>query len=263
MNALVAERKKEKNKAVTAIAATVQSSPAQKAVVEWIHDILDEKDWTGTTLAHKAELAPSTVLRIINDPNHRFTPSLKTLHKIAHAAGMSVPGDVVNWMRNEAHAEIMDQQSRAEAFVSQATETTTPSADAMDVMSEWNDDDDRLPVKYVYSLPKSLHHIYRKTVMVDRPSQLKGDETAFAFYLPDSGMEPFFAPGSLAYATKRRDVVKDDIVLLTRKNGCSMVRVLTRIDEDGLTVKTCGKSAETVPYDDVEDISVVAVLSKV
>lgn len=64
-------------------------------VVEWIDHILKSKRWTGTDLARKANLAPSTILRMINDPQHRFMPSFRTLKKISEGSGYPIPEKIM------------------------------------------------------------------------------------------------------------------------------------------------------------------------
>ena len=66
------------------------------AVIDWIEHILKRKNWTGTDLARKSELAPSTILRLMNDPHHNFVPSLKTLRKIAEGSGYAIPSEIVS-----------------------------------------------------------------------------------------------------------------------------------------------------------------------
>lgn len=54
---------------------------------EWLDHILKRRDWTGTELAKRAGLAPSTILRPMNNETYGFTPSLQTIAKISQASG--------------------------------------------------------------------------------------------------------------------------------------------------------------------------------
>jgi len=63
---------------------------AQNAVRTWIQAILDEKGWTAGKLAKAAKVAPSTISRALN-PDYEFTPSTRTLAKIAAAVNRVAP----------------------------------------------------------------------------------------------------------------------------------------------------------------------------
>jgi lambda repressor-like predicted transcriptional regulator len=66
------------------------SDDAQNAVRQWIQAILDERGWTAGRLAKAAKVAPSTISRALN-PEYEFTPSTKTLAKIAAAVNRVAP----------------------------------------------------------------------------------------------------------------------------------------------------------------------------
>jgi SOS-response transcriptional repressor LexA len=66
------------------------SDEAQNAVRQWIQAILDERGWTAGRLAKAANVAPSTISRALN-PEYEFTPSTKTLAKIAAAVNRVAP----------------------------------------------------------------------------------------------------------------------------------------------------------------------------
>ena len=71
-------------------------NPKAKAIViEWIDHILDRKKWSGTDLARHSELAPSTILRLLNNPKHPFVPTVATLQKIANGSGYPIPKKVM------------------------------------------------------------------------------------------------------------------------------------------------------------------------
>jgi hypothetical protein len=84
----------------------------------------------------------------------------------------------------------------------------------------------------VSSLPSALqaasrHRSARQDVTVPIPS-------AFAFYAPDNTMDPYIKVGTLMYASKRRDPLAGDFILVSDRNGRSRVRLLIDIHEKGL-----------------------------
>lgn len=230
---------------------------AREAVIEWISHIMQRKRWTGTDLARKSGLAPSTVLRLLNDENHRFIPSLKTLQKISEGSTYPIPKKVTDAL---GAPNVEDREDAAPA-------TRASVREALSGLSA-NPGPRRAPtvdVRHVSSLPKSLHPVSRADIAVPCPPQLEGDESAFAFYMPDSALEPWWKAGSLMYATKRRDPVAGDLVLVTDSSGRSKVRLLMDIDEKGLTMTHShpAKEDERLGFDAIEDIAIVAVAVKI
>jgi transcriptional regulator with XRE-family HTH domain len=218
---------------------------AKEEVIDWINHILAQKKWTGTDLARNADLAPSTILRMLNDPNHHFTPSLRTLKKIAHGSGYPIPNLVLRSLdvgrmepSNDDDPEQATRKSNVRSF------PRVP----------------RLKVRHVSTLPKALHPQSTEEVSVPCPPQLTDDATAFAFYLAESSFEPWFRAGSLVYVTKRRDPVEGDIILVTKKDGRSFVRLVTAITEKGIELAKGQPvvSDMTVPFDDLDDWALVS-----
>lgn len=225
-----------------------EQAEARKVVIEWIDHILDRKRWTGTDLARKANLAPSTVLRMLNDPHHRFTPSLKTLQKISDGSGYPIPKKVTDALGAPA---VEPGESAHEEVVSSRHNSPRQRST-------------QLKVRYVSSLPKSMHPSIKNEVSVPCPYSLEGDETAFAFYMPGTDLEPWWRAGTLMYATQRRDPYANDMILVTDKNGKSKVRLLLELNEQGLvtTKEHPTKKTELIKFDDIEDVAIIAVVER-
>jgi transcriptional regulator with XRE-family HTH domain len=232
--------------------AVLEMKSPKKVVIEWIDHILDRKKWDGTRLAREAKLAPSTILRLINDPEHPFIPTLKTLQKIADASGYPIPRKVTEALGApkieppaEGEEENGDNGPRRDR--SRARTTT-------------------VELKHVSSLPASLQAATsaRRESFVAAPPQLAEDETAFAFYMPDDTFEPWLKSGTLMFATKRRDPVRNDVVVVTDKNDRTRVRLLCGIDEGGLRLlKQIGsQEEERIAFDDVKDLAILVGLFK-
>jgi transcriptional regulator with XRE-family HTH domain len=223
--------------------AVVGMKNPKKVVIEWIDHILDRKKWDGTKLARESGLAPSTILRLINDPDHPFVPSLKTLQKIAEGSGYPIPRKVT------------------EALGAPKMEAPEPGAE--DDYSEGRRGRSRtstVELRHVSSLPAALQASAgsKRDAYVAAPPQLEGDETAFAFYMPDDTLDPLLKSGSLIFVTKRRDPVGGDLVMITDKNDRTRVRLMTGIDESGVRLtKITSTEEETVGFDDLKEIAII------
>jgi transcriptional regulator with XRE-family HTH domain len=234
------------NSAVQTTMAKGQSP--KQIVIEWIDHILDRKKWNGTDLARACGLAPSTILRLLNNPEHQFVPTVTTLQKIANGSGYPIPKKVM--------AALGADDSREPASDGDSGAARAPRARAATV-----------ELRHVSSLPAALQSAAspKRDGYVPAPPQLEGDETAFAFHMPDNTFDPWLKSGALMFATKRRDPVAGDTVLITDKANKSRVRLLVDIAENGLKLaKTMPVSDEEImAFDDVQDIAVVTIFVKV
>lgn len=209
-----------------------KSGRSKEAVVEWIKIILRKRDWTATDLARRSALAPSTLLRALNDPEYRFVFSPRTLQKIAEGAGEPVP---------------LNLRGRPSA----------PAAIAGSPILHYR----MLEVRVVSALPAKVRTRGKpegqETVVA--PAKLENDETAFAFRNPDESLGAWFKPRCLMFATKARDPIGGDLVMLTGKDNRTRVRLLLGIDETGLSLsKTMpAKEDERIGFDDIEDVAVI------
>ena len=221
-----------------------KAPPAKKIVIEWIDHILERKKWNGTDLARASELAPSTILRLINNPEHPFVPTVSTLQKIANGSGYPIPKRVMEALGAGA-GEVEDDAG--------ARRGRQPRIASVEL-------------RHVSSLPSSLQSSMsqRRDSYVPAPPQLDGDETAFAFHMPDNTFDPWIKSGSLMFATKRRDPVAGDTVLVTDKNGRSRVRLLMDMTETGLKLSKTHPATEdeVVGFDDIGDIAIITIFVK-
>ncbi|TYO65435.1 helix-turn-helix transcriptional regulator [Bradyrhizobium hipponense] len=231
--------------------APAANTKAKQLVIEWIDHILDRKKWNGTDLARAAELAPSTILRLLNNPKHPFVPTVTTLQKIADGSGYPIPKKVMQALgaegeRGDGNGDEADENIRSLGTV----RTRQPTVE----------------LKHISSLPASLQSTVSagRDSYVPAPPQLEGDETAFAFHMPDNTFDPWFKSGSLMFATKRRDPVAGDTIVVTDKNGRARVRLLMDITEAGLKLtKTIPATEdEVVSFDDIGDIAIVTIFVK-
>jgi transcriptional regulator with XRE-family HTH domain len=218
--------------------------PAKAIVIEWIDHILERKKWNGTDLARQSGLAPSTILRLLNNPSHPFVPTVSTLQKIADGSGYPIPKKVMLALGASENVDIGGDAAEPRRKARQLT----------------------VELRHVSSLPAALQSAVsqRRDSYIPAPPQLDGDETAFAFHMPDNTFDPWFKSGSLMFATKRRDPVAGDTVLVTDKNGKSRVRLLMDMTEAGLKLSKTVPAAEdeVLGFDDIQDIAVVTIFIK-
>lgn len=226
------------------VTAEMKVQSAKALVIEYIDHILDRKKWNGTDLARKCGLAPSTILRLINNPDHPFVPTMSTLQKIAHGSGYPIPKKVLDALGGGEDKGALDDEPEARRAPRPRQAT--------------------VELRHVSSLPAALQSAAnpRRESYAPAPPQLEGDETAFAFHMPDNSFGMWLKTGALMYASKRRDPVPGDIVMITDKNEKTRVRLLMDIAENGLTLsKTMPPNPdETMAFDDIKDIAIVVVM---
>jgi transcriptional regulator with XRE-family HTH domain len=228
------------------VAAKPKTQTPKQVVIEWIDYILDRKRWNATELARKAELAPSTLLRLLNNPEHQFLPTQRTLQKIAEASGVPISKKVMEALGQDEGLEVPEGMSKRTGLRAPAKISS-------------------VEFKHVSALPASLQAAAsgRRDGYVPAPPQLDGDETGFAFHMPDDSFGIWAKAGSLCYATKRRDPAPGDLILVTDKNGKSRVRMLVGIDEGGLRLakpNTSSGEEEVMKFDEIADIAIVMML---
>lgn len=203
---------------------------SNEALLEWIKSIMIKRGWTATELARRSALAPSTLLRALNSSDHPFVFSLSTLEKIGRGAGEPVPVDLVQALQRRSAA---DSSPRLRV----------------------------IKLRNVSAFPASVQTSLsaNKPELVPVPVHLQDDETVFAFRNPDDSLGPWFRPRSLMFATKARDPIGGDLVMLIGKDRRTRVRLLLGIDETGLSLsKTMpAKEDEKIRFDDIGDVAVI------
>jgi transcriptional regulator with XRE-family HTH domain len=222
------------------------------AFIDWVQHILDQKGWNPTDLANKSELAPSTLLRIMNSKTHPFNISFMTIRKVADGSGYPVPRALMEAAGVSEHSlpreELPVKPRGGEARVS----SSSPARGAVEPPVH------SIPLRHISALPRTLSPKVPDGQEVC-PRQMDGDETAFAFLMPDDSLQPAVRSGMKLFATKRRDPAQGDIVLLVDKDGRARVRFVDTVDEDGFHLERLHpeKKGEVLAFTDVEDFGVV------
>jgi transcriptional regulator with XRE-family HTH domain len=213
-----------------------KSARSKAAVVEWIRLLMRKRDWSATELARSSGIAPSTLLRALNNPDYRYVFSLRTLQKIAGGAGEPIPHHLAG-----------------------NGQEIVPSLSG----STWDQPSGRyrmVEVRSVSALPAKAQSAVKlaKPEVIAAPFHLENDETIFAFRNPDESLGAWFRPRSLMFATKARDPTGGDIIMITSK-GRTTVRLLLGVTENGLSLsKTMPpKEDEKISFDEIGDIAVI------
>lgn len=60
--------------------------PVRKALFDWMSAVLDERGWTASSWARRAEVTPTNVTRFLRDPEAASLPSAETIGRLARAA---------------------------------------------------------------------------------------------------------------------------------------------------------------------------------
>lgn len=243
---------------------TMESNELKDHFVEWIQHILDRKDWTPTDLARNAGLSPSTILRPLNKPEWNHTLTFDTIKKISNGSGYPVPRKILEAYDIPVEAGADPEPKPRDLTVPKRPRLANAKA-VMDMSNGGNPVAGKtkmVRVRNVSSLPASLQPPPTDEVQVDCPSQLERDDTAFAFYMPDSAFEPILRSGTLMYATQRRNPNVGDLVFITKSDGRSMVRMVTDMGEDKISLSRSASmnTDETINYSEIREIAIVAVI---
>jgi transcriptional regulator with XRE-family HTH domain len=214
----------------------------RNSVIAWIDRILRKQNWTGTELARQAGIAPSTILRLLNDPAHSFVPSMKTLGRLAAASGAPIPRDVLDTIGTKG-ALLTDRRMGPPGTDGERGGRT-------------------IKLKHLSALPVSLRSAAHQTERVRVPVQLRTDPTLVAFRMFNDDLAPLIKSGTLLFATRRRDPVKGDIVLFSSKAGPSKVRFLFDMDESGLKFSRSLPMTpeEQVPFDEIGELAIMVAM---
>lgn len=217
-----------------------KSGRSKEAVVEWIRLLMRKRDWSGTDLARKAGISPSTILRALNQSDYEYVFSQRTLEKIARGAAEPLP------------VHLRDDATEVDQLGGNHPKWGWQSSSHPYRLIE---------VRSVSALPVSSHSRVKvsKAEVVPAPFHLEDDDTAFAFRNPDETLGLWFRPRALMFATKSRDPSGGDIVMLTGKDGRTRVRLLMGINESGLSLSRSmpAKEDEKVAFDEIGDIAVI------
>lgn len=214
----------------------------------WIDRILKDKNWTPTDLARQSVLAPSTLLRFLNDERNHHSLSFSTIKKISDGSGYAVPRSLM-----EAHGIT---QTEINGDRNERPRSLTASGDL---------GPSTVRLISVSPFPEGIQPINRDVRRVPRPQELMGDSTAFAFFMPDDALAPLIPERTMMFATKLRDPARDDLVMITDTSGISKVRLVRDVTAAGIGLEEPGSGSKKasvvrVPRERIKELGIVRVM---
>jgi transcriptional regulator with XRE-family HTH domain len=223
---------------------------ARQEFISWVDHILERRQQDATHLALDSDLSPSTILRLLNNKNHTYLPSMTTLRKIANGSGYPIPQKLL-----QAYEVQVTEPDAAPRPRPTANVRGGPAAQRTVEVGAPR----KVAVRHVSTLPKSLAPIVPSEQRVEVLPMLKDDTTAFAFKMPDDSLAPVVRGGAMVFASKSRDPAIDDIVLIVDENGRAKVRAITGVNEDGYIVSPVMRQdqTETVAFDAIKDWGII------
>ena len=260
-----------------ATATTIDKSVAINEVRKWLEFVMKRKGWNGTELARAAGVAPSTILRMFSAENYTFLTSLTTIGAVASASGFKPPESLMAAYGVAAtgfESDVSPPRRMPSRYA--------PAADGAVAESDHETNLAQLPLgrvsrraaepevtktlvmRNVSPFPKQFVFPTDGAMSVPCPERLVNDPTAFAFRFRETTFEPAIPHGALMYATKARNVVTGDMLLITKSDGSSVVRILHDQNEQGIVVYEGFKTdaTKTIPVDKIDEVSIVVIVER-
>ncbi|MGY0779843.1 S24 family peptidase [Azospirillum argentinense] len=169
-----------------------------------------------TTLARKADLAPSTLVRFMNQPERvKHQLSAKTLAAIAKVSGLPVP-----------QAALVNDAPAIEALVREAEHA--PSAPPRFVgRGNGHQNSDMIPIRGGARGGNEQEMFLNDVIgYTARPSSLKDVKDAYSMYMVGDSMSPRYEPGWLLYVHPHKPPKPGRAVVVEKTNDAVMVKVL-------------------------------------
>lgn len=191
---------------------------------EYLEQIVRETGMSGAAIARLADVAPSTINRVLNDPDVKHTLSLRTLLKIEKGTGIKVPDRVRNSLRSPvAHANKNLVATRKNGAQDKAAFYPTDPARDLPLAGEVNS------VTGILTVGTTMG-----ATMVDRPASLVGRQ-GYCVNMNDGSMYPVYSEGFPLYADESRAPVAGDDVVVRFKDGRALIRRF--IERSAKTIK--------------------------
>lgn len=198
-------------------------SDYDKAVLAYVRRILREKDISATQLAKRIGVSNTTLTRPLNNPDHTFSLSSKTLRKLYEYSGIEPPMVI-------GHTRPIREANSSSRSAS----------------------DDRLPLDLpVLGLETALRgrvmvNARAPVAYVERPWFLLGRPDAYSVYMPDKTMEPAFGVGHLIYIDPSRPPSVGDDVAVRLEDDEFLIRRLSKNTDDKIVLEQHSPSKTTV-----------------
>jgi transcriptional regulator with XRE-family HTH domain len=218
---------------------------ARQELATWVRSILGEHGISQGELARRAGVDASTISRMLHPEKSTSVPGLDTIQAIAQAMNADLSADLLDALG----------YSLGDGFPNELS-------DPIDILRDRIAPRTTVPLLVLGLYPwltEIVKKAQKKQPRVKCPDELRYDGSAFAFHIPDSHLAPWIKAGKLAYATRSRDPVRDDIVVITRKDQRSMVCAVMDISSKGLELTDTlpPQVTETLQFEDIDDIAII------
>lgn len=175
-----------------------------RQIARWMEGVMAATGMNARRWALAAGVDPTTVSRIIKDPENSSTTTTQVLKKLAEAAQVPMP--------------VLDgRQPTPDTSMSGRRETL--AAGPRDLPIRGNG---RGGANGLFMDNGAIQG------MVERPAQLNGVPSAFAIYMNGDSMEPRYFQGEILYINPLKPVRPGDFVLIELENEEAYVKRLVR-----------------------------------
>jgi DNA-binding Xre family transcriptional regulator len=223
------------------------SSPIKREqhveIRKFIEQIMTEKRWNATDLARNAGIAPSTILRFLKDETSSHTLSFSTLKYISEGSGYAIPQKVME----------SSGITRVEAVSSEPRQLA--SGDLTPTL---------IRVQHVSALPEGIQPMIKEAIRISRPAELNGDNSAFAFSMPDDSLAPLIPARSMMFATKSVGIMAGEIAIIIDREGRAKVGLVDEVRASGVSIvdKDAKGGVVSFRHDQIKDYGIVRVINR-
>jgi len=176
----------------------------KKKGVEYLRHVLDTLQMDPSVLAAKIKVSSTTLTRPLNNPQHRYGLSLKTLLAIQDFSGIPLPTSLLGGNGIQAMRPALRSREAPSRDLPVRGQAAGGNGDG-------------------FVMHDDLAHSY-----VERPWFLLGNPQAFAIYAYDSSMSPAIEHGHLVYLDPSRPCSVGDDVLIELHDGQAFLKRLVR-----------------------------------
>jgi SOS-response transcriptional repressor LexA len=220
-------------------------SDYKAAGLAYVRGVIDQMGLNGAQLAKLAQVRASTINRPLNNPEHKYGFSTRTLVSVAHATGIPLPPELGGSPANGSHV----RDPRAYAKTPTRFPIVGGHAPAID-----------LPLMGHYDAGANIM-VYTEdeaSPYIERPAFLLADTRAYASLIADDLMSPVYESGHTVYLSPSRPITQGDDVLIIFRDKTGFVRRFLR-REHGAAVfcQFSPKEELTFPSDDIEEMHLV------